>query len=153
MGKYFINKCLCGESQGGMSCGPVEGTVNATVKFTVDGKTKWLTNSEIVGLPNFYITTDSIFERLIEDDLSEEFIEYLQKSYITEFDGISLDGYYADIIEVLKENEESSAAALIKFLIAVNHCEYTDEEELIKMGTGHYVEEIEIPFYEIENLF
>ena len=153
MSKYFINECKCGISKGGMGCGPIDGIVNAAVKFTVDGKTLWLINSEVVGLPNFYITTESIFERFMEDDFSEEFGEIIEKNYIKEFDGISLDGYYLGIVESLKENEKNPAAALIKFVIALTRCEYMSEEELIKMGTGHYAEEIEIPFEEFENLF
>lgn len=150
MGKYFIEECKCGVSHGGIACGPVEGSVNAAVRFTVGEETKWLTNSEFTGIPNFYITEESVFERFMGNDISEEFADYLKDKYVSEFDNIHLAGEYDEIITSLKENEENPSAALIRFVIALTRCDHDEVAELISKGTGHFVEEIDIPVSDVE---
>ena len=139
MKKYFIEECKCGISRGGVACGPVGGAVIAAAKYTVDGNTKWLTNVEFDGFPGFYLTEESIFEKVVEDDLDEE---ELTNSFIEEFDGVALKGDYDEIVNSMKKNEENPANALIKFLIALTCCEEDQVETLINIGTGEYAEEI-----------
>ena len=152
MGKYFIEECKCGVSCGGVACGPVEGSVNAAVKFTADGESKWLTNSEFTGIPNFCITEDSVFERFMENDISEEFANYLEDKFVSEFENIHLAGEYEDIVASLHENEENPAAALVRFVIALTRCENDEVEGLINKGRGHFAEEIDIPVSDVEEI-
>lgn len=150
MSRIYIAECKCGVSKGGFACGPVEGSVNAAVKFTVDGVSKWLTNSEFTGIPNFYLTDESVFERFMDDDLTDEFGEYLDPHYLKEFEGIFLAGEYDMIVKSLEENENNPASALIRFVIALTRCDNEEIESLIRMGTGHYVEELDIPLSDVE---
>ena len=56
MGKYFVNEVKHGVSGGGIACGPVEGSVNVSLNVSAGDKTFWITNSELTGIPNFYLT-------------------------------------------------------------------------------------------------
>ena len=127
MDKIIIEECKHGVSKGGVACGPVEGSVNAAVKFIMDGETKWITNSEYVGIPNFYITDDSVFERLVNDDLDDEFAEYMKKSYVDEYKGICLAGEYEDIYESIEANKDNPVAQLIEYVIELTRAEDNKE--------------------------
>ncbi len=143
MGKYFIEEVKCGCSNGGMACGPVSGTVNVALKFTKDGVTKWLTNSEYGGIPNFYLTDESIFEKLIEDDLDDDFVDFMSRSFIDEFDGIKL-GEYDEIEESLNENQENPAVDLIEYIVELTRCDDEDVDAYIEAATGKYANEVNV---------
>ena len=142
--RFFVEGVKCGVANGAVS-GPVEGAVNTTVKYTKDGITKWLTNSEVTGIPNFYLTDDDIFDKLMGQDFeNEEFMALLESSHIDEFEGIKL-GEYEEIEEAIDEAENISAAALIDYTIDVTRCSMDVLDDFIKAGTGKYAEEIVIP--------
>ena len=86
--KYFIEDAKCGVTEGGFACGPVPGNVVTTVKYTADGETNWLTNIEVDGIPNFYITKEDVFDKAMQDDPDdEEFWDFMNDSFVNEFDG------------------------------------------------------------------
>ena len=114
MSRVFVECVKCGVADGGMACGPVEGAVNTSVKFTKDGVTKWLTNSEFTGIPNFYLTDEDIFDRLMEQDFDDqEFTDLLEASYIEEFEGIAL-GEYDELEEAIEKYFEKCVDEIIK---------------------------------------
>ena len=142
--RIFIDCVKCREVSGGNACGPAGGVVNTSIKFTKDGVTKWLTNSEVSGIPNFFLTENDIFDILMEQNFDDENIDKLVKaSYIEEFEGIKL-GDYDEIEEILKDCD-SVAAKLVKLLIVVTRCSADELEKYIEAGTGKYVDEISIP--------
>lgn len=67
MKRYLIEEVFYGESEGGMACGPVEGTFIAAVRYKEDGVEKWLTNAEVTGIPNFYVTEEKIADRMCDN--------------------------------------------------------------------------------------
>lgn len=145
--KYFIEEVKCGVAEGGMACGPVSGPVVTSLKFTVDDLTKWITNSEVEGIPNFFLTEADIYDRLIEDDFDDELSNLLDESAISNFDGIEL-GEYDDIEDSITNNEDNPAAILIDYIVKVTRCSMEELDEYINAGTKKYVEEIEMPDFE-----
>ncbi len=141
MDKYFINECKCDVAKG--ICGPGSNTVVATVKYTKDNETKWLTNIEVTGLPGFYITDKSIYEKAINNNLDEQFINFLESANISQLDGIRLDGDYDDITKSLLNNKKSSVFNLVRFLIALTRCN-NEKIGLINKVTGKYVDDIDM---------
>ena len=139
MKRYYIEDVKCDVLSGG----PDPGIVCTSVKYTDGSSSKWLTNVEVDGLPNFYLTDDDIFDKVMGDDDDEEFQKYRDEHFIEEFDGIEL-GEYEDIVDSLMENEEDPAASLIKFVIAVTRSDMESTQELIQTGKGKNAEEIEI---------
>ena len=150
MGRYYIEECKCGVAPGGVACGPVEGSVNASVKVTFDDKTKWITNSEFAGLPSFYMTDESIYERFIENDMSAEFAEYLEDKFISEFENIKLLGDYDVIVKSLAENENNPAVNLIRFIIVLTRCDINEVNSFVTLGTGRYIDEVDFPMSDVE---
>ena len=72
--------------------------MNATAKFTKDGVTKWLTNSETTGIPNFYLTDEDIYDSFMEQDFAnDDFMAMLEASSIDTFEDIKLSGDYDEI--------------------------------------------------------
>ena len=149
MKRYFIEEAKCGVSEGGMACGPVGGAVNAAIKFSADGVTKWLSNSEVDGIPNFFLTDEDVFEKLCADELSQEFVDYMNEHFASEFDGLDL-GEYEDVFNSLTENPENPAVPLVRYLVSLTRCSLEDEESLIKLATGKYIDEVEVPLSEEE---
>ena len=144
MKRYRILDAKCGISEGGVACGPVEGNVVATVKYSDGVITKWLTNVEVTGIPNFYISEEDYFEKFIVDDESdEEFNSFLNEN-VTSFEGIEL-GDYDDIVDIVNECVENPASILLKYVIALTRCDIDEIEELMHKAVGHYVDEIYSP--------
>lgn len=139
MKRYYIEDVKCDVLSGG----PDPGIVCTSVKYKNGSTSKWLTNVEVDGLPNFYLTDDDIFDKVMADDGDEDFQKYRDEHFIEEFDGIEL-GEYEDIVDSIMENEEDPAASLIKFVIAVTRSDMESTQELIQTGKGKNAEEIEI---------
>ena len=59
MKRYVIENASCGITEGGVACGPVFGSVVATIKIKND-KTQYLSLVEVQGFPNFYLTSLSV---------------------------------------------------------------------------------------------
>lgn len=138
MKRYLIQDVKCDVLSGGP-----EGIVCTAVKYSDGRATKWITNVEVEGIPNFYLTKEDIFDKIMADDDDEEFQEYRDEHFIEEFNGVEL-GEYVDIVNSLMENEKKPAAALIKYVIAITRCEMEDMQEMIAAGKGKYADEIEI---------
>ena len=144
MRRYFIEEVKCDVFSGG----PDPGVVCATVKYSNGNTTKWITNVEVDGFPNFYLTDEDIFDR-IRDINDEEFQESLDKYYINDFDGIEL-GEYEDIVASLIKNEKNPAVSLIKYVIAVTRGDFEITEELITTGKGKNADELKIEMSDLD---
>ena len=152
MKRYFIETVRCGVSNGGMACGPIEGSVVVTVKIKEDGETKWISMVECMGFPNVYVTDKDVFEDLVKEDFkNEEIWEYIKEHYVESFNGIATCAEYGDILDSISEDPENPAVPLIRYMIAVVRCDYDVLDELIAMAEGKYADELEnIPVSDIE---
>ena len=151
MKRYFIMDAKCGMSEGGISCGPVSGTVNASVKFIESNKAQWLSLSEYDGFPAFYLTDDDILDSLVEENFDDEKRwNYIKDHEVSEFDGITTYGEYEDVLDSIKEDPQNPAVAMIRLLITLVRCEEGEEEKLISTASGKYVDELDIPTIDIE---
>ena len=150
MKKYLIEDAKCGVAEGGISCGPVSGSVNAAIKFKESNKTQWLSLSEYDGIPAFYLTDDDIFDSLVEEDYNNEKLwDYIKDHEVSEFDGLTL-GEYEDVLDSIKEDSQNPAVPVIRYLISLVRCEKDEENKLISMAIGKYADELEIPTIDIE---
>ena len=151
MKRYLIEEAKCGITNGGMACGPVFGNVAATIKFKEKTKSKWLSMVEVDGIPNYYITDKDIFDDLIKEDFEdEEFTEYLQEHFITEFNGLELGMDYTEFFDNVSEDPDNPAISLIRYMIALIRCASEDVEKLVSMAAGNYSDEIDIPVSDVE---
>ena len=151
MKKYYVHEVKFGESEGGISCGPVSGSLVASVKYSVDGDVQWLSMVEFDGFPNFYLSDKDIYDDLVKEDFEDkEFTEYMQDHQIDEFDGISIWGEYDDVFEGLAEAPENPAGKLIRYLVALVRCSEEEVNGLIAMATDKNINDIVIPMSEIE---
>ena len=83
MSRFFVECVKCGVTESGVADGPVEGAVIATVKYTKDGVTKWLTNAEFTGIPNFYLTDEDVFDQFMGQDVDNEEFTDLYRSRVS----------------------------------------------------------------------
>ena len=149
MGKYFVDEVKCGLEEGGMACGPMDVNVIASVKVTDGSKVFWLTNVEVTGIPNFYISEEDIFDRLVDVCEDDDFVEYLDQCVINSFEGIQL-GEYGDIFESIKQNEGNPAVSLIRYIILLTRCSMEEEDGVKVLAKRKFVDELEIPASDVE---
>lgn len=143
MGKYYIKEVKYGVSDGGVACGPVGENVNVSVNIIEGNKSYWITNSEVTGIPNFYMTDIDIFDKLMNiNSENEEFVEYMNEKFIDKFDGILL-GEYEDIFESIAKSSDNSAAKLIRYIVLITRCKEDEVDNLIAMAKEKYVDEID----------
>lgn len=151
MKRYLIENAKCGITDGGIACGPVSGSVIATVKFKEGEKSQYFSLAEVSGFPNFFLTDKDVFDDLIKEDFSDkEFESYMNASYISDFDGLELGGEYEDVCSSIHETPENPAVPLLRYIIALVRCPMEDVDGLIQMAAGKYADELEIPISDIE---
>ena len=151
MKRYFIENAKCGFTDGGFACGPVDGNVVVTVQFKEDKKTQYLSVVEVSGIPNYYLSDEDIFDDLVKEDFDDtEFQAVMDASYITDFNGIEFGCEYSDIFESISEDINNPIVPLLRYVIALLRCPMEDVESLVKMASGKYADEIEIPTSDIE---
>ena len=143
MGKYYVDEVKYGLEGGGMACGPIGENVISSVKVTDCSKSFWLTNVEVTGIPSFYLSEDEIFDRLVDACEDDDFLEYLDQCFINSFEGIKL-GEYGDIYKSIKQNEGNPAVSLIRYIILLTRCSMEEEDGIIALAKGKFVDELEI---------
>ena len=148
MKRFLIEEVKCGVAN---SC-LMMGLVITSVRYNDGRFSRWLNLSELDGIPCFSITDSYVFEELIENDWSEEFTEEMHKSFIMDFQGVTL-GEYEEIFESFYEegNEHNPAVPFIRYIIAVTRCDFADFERLREMAIGHYADEIEQIISDVED--
>lgn len=135
--KYFVEMVRCGV---GEETGPAVVPVNVSVKFNCGGESKWLTNSELAGIPNFYLTNKDIFDKFMKNDFEDD--DEIENSFIDEFAGIKLGADYDEIEKELVRKQDNPACKLIGYIIKLTQCDMDDVEPLIKAIEGKYIDEI-----------
>ncbi|MGI6110020.1 MAG: hypothetical protein ACOYB8_09305 [Eubacteriaceae bacterium] len=152
MKNYFMEDVKCGVTEDKMSpCGPVSGLVAATVKVKDGDKEYWVTNVEVMGIPNFYVSDKDIFQDTLEENYDDqEFSDYLHSCEISSFNNLEISGDYDTLLEAIFNDTENPAVPLLKYLLALTRCEMDQTDELINRGKGHYADEIEIPVSDVE---
>ena len=150
MKRYLIENVKCDITDGGIACGPVSGSVIVTVQFKDGDETKWISNAEAMGIPNFYLLDKDVHADLVKEDMEDlEFAEYLQDHFISELNGIEL-GEYDEIFESISEDPKNPAVPLIRYIIAVTRCDMDETADLIAMALGKFVDELDIPVSDVE---
>lgn len=148
MKRFFIEEVKCGVSEGGMACGPMSGSVVATVKYRDnENESKWIYLVEVDGITNYFLVDEDFFDKLIEED--DKTIEMMNDGAIREFNGISLgDGDYD--FDSLRENKDNPAVPLIRYIIGLVRCETEEIDGLVAIAKGKYIDEVEIPISDLE---
>ena len=126
--------------------------INTSIKFDDGNGEKWLSVSEVEGMGSFYISDQDIFNRLNNvGEYDEELQEILDFSP-EDFDGVPLKEDYDAIFEYAQENN-SDALQLVRYAILVTRCEEEDLQDIIELGEGKFIDEIEVPMSDIEEEF
>lgn len=150
MKRYLIEEVKCGVSEGGIACGPVGGNVVVTIKYNDGNGSKWLNMEEVTGIANVTLCDQDYFDVLIASRFDEDFITIMNNSWIGEFDGIEIGEDCPEIISNVYENAENPAAPLLKYLVTLTRCSMDEVDSLIKMATGKYADELDIPMSDVE---
>ena len=148
MKRFLIEEVKCGVAD---TC-PMVGLVITSIKYNDGEGSKWLNLSELDGIPCFSLTNRDVFDELMENDFSEEFQAEMNKSFIMDFQGVTL-GEYDEIFGSFYEedNEHNPAVPFIRYIIAVTRCDFDEFESLKEMAIGHYADEIEQIISDVED--
>ena len=134
MKRFFIEEARYGVGDGGIACGPVDAPIVGEVKIVVDGKRIFYTLAEACGLPNFYISDESYFEKFLDMDLDEDEIETINEYFVETGD------YYE-----IEDNKDEEWFDIYRYLIYVVRADYDACDRFIKETKGKYLDEIMIP--------
>ena len=154
MKRFLIETAKYGITEGGIACGPVSGNVVVTVQFKEEDTTHWLSLVEVEGIPNVYLSDKDVHKALVAENFDdEEFIVYMSKHYINEFEGIAFGTDYSTTFESIADDPENSATPLIRYLITLVRCDMDEVGALIQMASGKYADELAIPLSDVEEEF
>lgn len=140
MKRYLIEEAKYGVGNGGIACGPVDAPIVGEVKIRVEGETIFYTLAEACGLPNFYISDESYFKKLLDMDVDEEEIEKINEHFVA-------TGDYDEI----EENREKEWYEIYRYLVYVVRSDYDACDQFIEETQGKYLDEITIPDAEWES--
>ena len=116
---YFVLNARLGSSEGGMACGPVGGVDVGEIEFIEEhdyrsvGHSQFMTFVLVDGILNPILSDKSLFDELIQDNLSDETIDFVNDHTIQKFDGI----YMANDVDDLRMSltgKRSPAAKLLR---------------------------------------
>ena len=134
----IIKNMKYGITEGGFACGPVPGSVVATIKYKDETGIHFLSNVEFDGIPSIYLSDKDIFDTLMKEEL-DDVEEYL----LLEFDGVTL-GEYADFYDGIKY-KRSDKFKLLKLLLVITCASTNATNRTIKKYTGKDIKEVKFP--------
>ncbi len=147
---YKIYDVKFGITDGGMCCGPCDGSIVVSIYYGNETKKQWLNCVEVFGIPCFYLTDSDIFNDLLKEDVeNQEYMECLEKSAINDFDGIEL-GEYDIIFNSIKQSSNLEAINLIRAMILLVRADMSEMDDLIASFKNKEVLELEIPLTDLE---
>lgn len=145
MSKIYISDVVCKIVE---DYGPCPGAVGVAIRYRKDGEPeKWLTNIEVTGIPNFFLTDEYVMDSFLYAETEEENVEadeLSEKYTIKEFNEIVI-GEYDELIENIKKCKDGAVAKLMTYILEVTQCVADETDEYIKKGKGKYVSDIRIP--------
>ena len=148
MKKLFVEDVKVGVSEGGMACGPVSGSVVAEVRLRdpEDSIVKYYSLAEVEGIPNFFETDESTYDRQIEEVDDVEFWNMLSEHAASDFCG------YADFFENQEEMERNDPDSLLiwKYLIYMVRADWDEIEQMKTKSVGKCLGDFEIPVSDVE---
>jgi len=124
---YLIKNAKYGYTKGGFACGPLIENVAAAVEYVENGKTMYLSVVDIIGLYDFYLSDNDIFDKLINENYDEE----VEKASIRSFKNINLEK-----IDELSNNDDD---LLIIYLMLILRLDKNETKELMKDSIGKYL--------------
>ena len=153
MKRYYIEDVKCGITKGGFGCGPIDGNIVTTVKFNDGERSQWLNLIEVAGIANTYLTDKDVFAAAIKEDFEDKaYWDYMHNHHIETFNGLTISGDYNEIVCDFSD-EDNPAVPLIRYLLALTRCDLEETDDMISMGKGHYVDELDIPMSDVEKYF
>lgn len=87
----------------------IPNTIIISLQITDGNTSKWITNINVDGINNYYLTDKSIFKSVLKETASDKTIKYLNKNYLTTFEIFTLDDSLPD---QLKERHNRIIKAL-----------------------------------------
>ena len=149
MKKFLIEDVKVGVSNGGIACGPVPGNVVAEVcvRDVEDGTLKYYSMVEVEGIPNFFETDVSTYERQIKNDPNDdEFWDMLSEHSSGDF------GDYYDFFDSLEETEphDEAKAMIQRYLVYLVRADWDEIEQMKAKSISHNLGEFVIPVCDAE---
>ncbi len=131
-----------------------EGYVNwcddvvASVEFEISGNIFFLSIYQKDNMPGFYLSQEDIFDRLLYVRQFPELMRYR----ILYFAGFKVD-WYENIYPAINRFEDSQYAKLIRLICYIAREGNKDVEDLIKFNKKKYLDQIDIPTTDIEEMY
>ena len=146
---YLIEDVKYGMTEEHYACGPIGANLVASIKINDGVKSFWLNNVDVAGIPNFYLTEKDIFNELIKENFDDEDTwDYIGKSSVKEFNGITL-GEYEDVFDSIKKSNDKSTINLIRLLIYITRSD-CECKLLVKKFKGKKIDDIEVEASNVE---
>ena len=138
MARYLIKGVKCGESEGGIACGPVGGSIIAEAEINTDaGEEFFLSLVEACGFPNFLKTEKSEFDRLIAENPEDD--DFFNSCLIRSSE-------YADIFD----DPEDEFFPIYKYLTYIVRTNRDEVEDFVNKTIGKYLDTVTIPATDVE---
>ena len=104
---------------------------------------------EVYGNPVVYYSNEDMFNKLIDDESSDEFEKILGDTRIDSYKGIDLTDYDT-IVNTIDEANDEEAKKLIKLLVAVTRSDIEETNKTIANCIGKEINDITPPEIETE---
>ena len=148
MKKLFVEDVKVGVSKGGMACGPISGSTVAEVcvRDQKEGTVKYYSLAEVEGIPHFFETDVSTYDRQIEEVDDEGFWDMLSEHAVSDFSD------YVDFFASQDEMEHNALDRLLirKYLIYMVRAGWDDIEHLKTKSIGKCLGDFAIPVCDVE---
>ena len=120
-----------------------------SVKYRINGKSRWLHNIYQLGIPNYLMTDDDFHENLLDNDYLIKNSDNIDSLYVNEFQGLQLDEYES-MVDDINEHQDNPAVPFVRYLLRLYSADGEGVYKLIEEGVGRYADEIPLPPFDYE---
>ena len=129
----------------GFACGPLPGNIVCEVAYAEDDGTKgFLSVIECSGMPNFFRTPFPMYEELLANEPDEDRIQEIEENYSFDYDG-EYENMFAD--------PDPDWFDLLRYITAIVRAPEGEDQDIIDITTGRWLNQIEIPVSDVEEDF
>lgn len=146
----LILKAKCGLTPGELTQeGFIPGNIVCTVQFQMGSEILFLSEVEVDGCPNFYLTKEDEFDAMVKEDFEDErYMDMMDEAYLESIQNIDLTDYeqmFNDLNSI-----DSPMSRIIRYIVSIIRMDFEEMEMYIQATTNKDIMDITIPKTDIE---
>ena len=148
--RFLIEEAKCDLSDYAKEGGIVPGATVASVRYSTGSESKWLHCMDFESMLSFYSTEEDLFDILMDDEMTSEDIDHIERFRIDSFceigdlEYITVDDLDLDcLFDEEGDPDLKSVYGMLCYILVMINCPYDVTDECISLGIGKHSDELD----------